>query len=149
MALKSERLKKLENELKDLQQWLKLGLVPKKDIVKHKEEMETLSKKIGEERQRLRDLKESGETEEYTPPKRAGRAAYPVPQTLPEIEVNEEPVTEAGVEMETETFIAETATGEEPEEEEGAEEEEEEEDPFSDQSRWKRGVIKDPESDEW
>jgi len=51
--------------------------------------------------------------------------------------------------METETFIAETATGEEPEEEEGAEEEEEEEDPFSDQSRWKRGVIKDPESDEW
>ncbi len=57
MSLKSERLKKLENELQDLQQWLTLGLVPKKDMEKHKEEMLVLEKKIKEERERLRFLK--------------------------------------------------------------------------------------------
>ena len=36
--IKSERLKKLEVELTDLEQWLKLGLVPKKDVEKHKQE---------------------------------------------------------------------------------------------------------------
>ena len=35
MSLKSERLKKLEKELADLEHWLRLGLVPKKDIPKH------------------------------------------------------------------------------------------------------------------
>ena len=36
MNMKSERLKKLETELEDLEQWMNLGLVPKKDIEKHK-----------------------------------------------------------------------------------------------------------------
>jgi hypothetical protein len=30
--MKSERLKKLEAELEDLEQWMGLGLVPKKDV---------------------------------------------------------------------------------------------------------------------
>lgn len=150
MALKSERLKKLENELKDLEQWLKLGLVPKKDIAKHEEEMSLLTQKIEEEKKRLLALKESGEVEEYTPPKRGGRQAYAEPHTLPEMEVAEETPTEAGVDMETETFTAETSTGEETEEGEGLpKEEEDEEDPFSDKNRWRRGIIEDPESDEW
>ena len=38
MNIKSERLKKLETELEDLEQWMQLGLVPKKDLDKHKEE---------------------------------------------------------------------------------------------------------------
>ena len=148
MALKSERLKKLENELKDLAQWLKLGLVPKKDIVKHQEEMRLLTQKIEDERKRLKTLKESGEVEEYTPPKRGGRPAYSEPHTLPEMEVAEESPTEAGVDMETETFTAETSTGEDTEG--GApKEEEDEEDPFSDKNRWRRGIIEDPESNEW
>ncbi len=152
MALKSERLKKLENEFKDLDHWLQLGLVPKKDIAKHKEEMQQLKEKIDEEKRRLKTLKESGEIEEYVPPKRGGRPVYQEPQTLPEMEVAEEGGTEAGIDMETSTFTAETATGEEVEEgEEGAreEEEEDEEDPFSDRSRWRRGIIEDPESNEW
>ena len=37
--MKSERLKKFENELNDLEQWLNLGLVPKKDLDKHKTEI--------------------------------------------------------------------------------------------------------------
>ena len=104
MVVRSERLKKLENEYKDLEQWLNLGLVPKKDLPKHKEEMEALNQKIEGEKDRLRHLKESGEMEEYVPPKRQPTRAYAEPHTLPEIEVAEEGLTEAGVDMETETY---------------------------------------------
>ena len=51
--MKSERLKKLENELKDLEKWLDLGLVPNKDIEKHKMEIEAIRSRIEEEKQRL------------------------------------------------------------------------------------------------
>src|SRR5215470_3897682 len=54
--IKSERLKKLETELQDLEQWLKLGLVPKKDIEKHKEEIKAVQTKIEEEKERLQFL---------------------------------------------------------------------------------------------
>ena len=89
MVVKSERLKKLENELQDLEQWLKLGLVPKRDLEKHKIEIGALREKINEEEERLRELKESGDMEEYMAPKRGaqGRQAYQEPQTLPGIDV--------------------------------------------------------------
>ncbi len=155
MNIKSERLKKLEAELQDLEQWQKLGLVPKKDVQKHSEEISSLREKIGEERDRLRFLKESGETEEYTPPKRAtGRQAVHEPQSLPDIDIAEEGFTDAGLEMETEPFDVETtASGEEAEEvdEEGgsAAEEDDDEDPFSDRNRWRRGVLEDPDANDW
>ena len=38
--MKSERLKKLEKEIKELKKWLNLDLVPKKDIDKHKKKKE-------------------------------------------------------------------------------------------------------------
>jgi hypothetical protein len=158
MNIKSERLKKLETELLDLQQWLKLGLVPKKDLEKHKEEIGVLQERIAEEKERLRFLKESGEMEEYGPPKRAahGRPAFQE-ASMPDMEMGEENLTEAGLEMETEPFELETSSGEEAEGEteeavEGEEavvEEEEEEDPFSDRNRWRRGVLEDPDSSEW
>ena len=164
MNIKSERLKKLETELQDLDQWLKLGLVPKKDIEKHKVEISALKEKISEEKERLRFLKESGAMEEYTPPKRGPhqRQAFPDTASMPDIDIAEEGMTDAGLDMETESFEAETASGEETEsgtaatgagaeeEEEAAEEEEEEEeDPFSDRNRWKRGVMEDPDADNW
>ena len=49
--IKSERLKKLETELNDLEQWLKLGLVPKKDVDKHKEEILVVRNKIRRKRE--------------------------------------------------------------------------------------------------
>ncbi len=162
MNIKSERLKKLEAELQDLDQWLKLGLVPKKDMEKHKTEMAALKEKISEEKERLRFIKESGAMEEYTPPKRPphARQAFPDTASMPDIEVAEENLTDAGFDMETEAFEAETVSGEEPEaatgaaaegveEEEAEEEVEDEEDPFSDRNRWKRGVLEDPDSDQW
>lgn len=156
MNIKSERLKKLETELHDLEQWLKLGLVPKKDLEKHRSEIKSLSERIDEERDRLRSLKESGEVEEYVPPKRNPRQTFQEPQSMPDMEISgDEGLTDAGLDMETESYEVETSTGEETTEheteEEGAfeEEEEEEEDPFSDRNRWKRGVLEDPDARDW
>lgn len=154
MSIKSERLKKLESEFQDLEQWLKLGLVPKKDMEKHKEEMRSLQDKIGEERERLRFLKESGEMEEFSAPKRpGGRPAAHDPQSLPDIDIAEEGFTDAGLDMETEPFDIETTAsgeeGEEADEDASPAEEEEEEDPFSDRNRWRRGVLEDPDANDW
>lgn len=157
MNMKSERLKKLETELLDLEQWLKLGLVPKKDLEKHREEMSLLHDKIGEEKERLRFLKESGEFEEFSAPKRPahGRQAVHEPHSLPDIDIADEGLTDAGLDMETESFDVEaTSSGEEGGTEEGEEgstqiEEEEEDDPFSDRNRWRRGVLEDPDANDW
>jgi len=155
MNMKSERLKKLETELEDLEQWMHLGLVPKKDVEKHKEEIRSLLSKIEEEKERLRFMKESGELEEYvTPKKSSARQAYAEPHTLPDMDIGEN-MTDAGLEMETETYEMETITEDETSggagtvDEEGAAPEEEDEDPFSDRNRWKRGILEDPEADNW
>jgi hypothetical protein len=147
MNLKSERLKKLETELLDLQKWLDLGLVPKKDIEKHKEEMTLIHQKIDEEKERLRFMKETGDMQDYVAPKKSqAKQVYPEPQTLPEMEVGVD--TDLGLD-ETETFEVETAEQEEFTEVATASEEEEEEDPFSDRNRWKRGILEDPDADNW
>lgn len=151
--MKSERLKKLEAELGDLEQWMKLGLVPKKEMERHKEEISNLKARIQEERERLQFLKESGEIEEYTAPRRGpSKPVYPDTPTMSDVEITEGS-TEAGLDLETEAMDLET--GEEEREEapgeEGPaeEEEEEEEDPFSDRNRWRRGGILDPDASEW
>ena len=42
---KNDKLKKLETELKDLEKWLNLGLVPKEQIKKHKTARATITVK--------------------------------------------------------------------------------------------------------
>jgi len=151
-GLKSERLKKLEMELEDLQQWIKLGLVPKKDVDKHKEEIHAIEEKINEEKDRLRFMKENGETEEFSTPKRnTARQAYAEPHTLPDMEVDVDNLSEAGIDMETEPFDLETTTSGDDTEahEDHTFVEEDEEDPFSDKNRWRRGVMDDPDADNW
>jgi hypothetical protein len=166
--IKSERLRKLEAELNDLQQWLQLGLVPKKDLEKHKEEMGILQARIEEEKERLQFLKEGGEAEEFIVPKRSSaKAGYAEMPTIPDLDMGEggSSMSEGG--FDTDTYISEdTSMGDESEEEhygsgehdeggekgEGggeAEEEEEDESYFSDRNRWKRGGIVDPDADEW
>ncbi len=147
MNLKSERIKKLETELLDLQKWLDLGLVPKKDLEKHKEEIKLIQQKIEEEKERLRFMKETGDMQDYVAPKKSpAKQVYPEPQTLPEMEVGVD--TDLGLD-ETETFEVDTAEQEEPTEVATFVEEEEEEDPFSDRNRWKRGILEDPDADNW
>lgn len=156
--IKSERLKKLEVELHDLEQWLKLGLVPKKDVEKHKEEIQGVLAKIEEEKERLQFLKESGEIEEYTTPKRAtARTGYTEMPTIPDIDIGETAggMSDTGFDMESDAADVESSVIEEreegAEETQAAEEEEEEEEEsfFSDRNRWRRGGIIDPDADEW
>ncbi len=63
--LKSDRLRKLDAELSDLKQWMQLGLVPKKDIKKYKDEIIALEHKIKSEKERIQFLQEHGEAAEY------------------------------------------------------------------------------------
>ena len=158
--MKSERLRKLEAELQDLDQWLRLGLVPKKDVDKHRVEIGALRDKIQEEKERLRFLKESGAMEEYAPSKRPahGRPAFPDTASMPDIEMPEEGVTDFGMEVESESYEFESSSSDESEsgsesgtaaDEEATDNDEDEEDPFSDRNRWKRGVLEDPDTDSW
>lgn len=153
MSIKSERLKKLELELYDLEEWLKLGLVPNKDIEKHQSEIEIVRKKVEEERTRLLALKESGDVDGYSVPKRnpQARQAYQEPTTMPgvDLEATAE-MTDAGLDLETESYDTESTTiSDEDQGEESTMEEEDEEDPFSDKNRWRRGILEDPDSDSW
>jgi len=160
--VKSERLKKLETELNDLEQWLKLGLVPKKDIEKHKEEIQAVQGKIEEEKERLQFLKESGEGEEYVTPKRqATRTAYTEMPTIPDIDIAETAMglTDAGFDLETEAAEIDSSVIEERDDDDDDEatgtgtekddEDEDEESYFSDRNRWKRGGIIDPDANDW
>ncbi len=149
---KSERLKKLEVELNDLEQWLKLGLVPKRDITKHQEEILNIKAKIDEERERLSFLKESGEGEEYVTPKRAPtRAGYTEMPTIPDIDAGETGMGGADTHYSTEM---ESGTGDNSiiEEKEDDEEEatatEEEESTYFNPKRWREGIV-DPDADVW
>lgn len=167
--IKSERLRKLEAELNDLQQWLQLGLVPKKDLERHKEEITVLQARIEEEKERLQFLKEGGEAEEFIAPKRSSaKAGYNEMPTIPDVDMAEggSSMSEGGYDMDT--YISNDTSFEDDTEEEehygsgeheeggeekgeGAKEGEEEEDEsyFSDRNRWKRGGIVDPDADEW
>ncbi len=155
MSMKSERLRKLEIELQDLEQWLKLGLVPKKDMQKHRDEILNLQGKIEEERERLRFLKESGEGEEVGVPKRPAHARqqFQEPHTMADVDIVEEGLTDIGIDVESESYDFESSNGEEAEdgEEEAATsvEEDDEGDPFSDRNRWKRGILEDPDAKDW
>ena len=162
--IKSERLRKLETELNDLEQWLKLGLVPKKDLDKHKEEIKALKQRIQEEKERLQFLKEGGEAEEFIVPKRQNaKAGYNEMPTIPDVDIAEtgSGLTDAGFEMET--YLSEESTYEDDseghdetsahdaddEQEKDEDDTEEDESYFSDRNRWRRGGIVDPEADEW
>lgn len=153
---KSERLKKLEVELNDLEQWLKLGLVPKRDVIKHKEEIQSVTAKIEEEKERLQFLKESGEAEDFITPKRGQtRAGYTEMPTLPDIDAAETAggnYHDSDYQADTEHGEGDSPTTEETVGEEGENtlSEEDEESYFSDKNRWKRGRnIIDPDADEW
>lgn len=150
--MKSERLKKLESELKDLEKWLDLDLVPKKDLEKHKGEIEGLKAKIDEEKQRLLFLKENGDMEEYTMPKRTQQKQAYDPQSMPDMEFDSSS-NDSSYEMETTSFEPDHSTLFDIEmagEEKATAEYEADDDPYSDKNRWRRSTeITDPEHDDW
>ena len=150
--MKSERLKKLELELQDLEQWLNLGLVPKTDIDKHNGEIEIFKKRVDDEKSRLQSIKENGDSEEYSVPKRSvqQRAAYQEPHILPGVDMDEGGggMTDAGLENDSPTTFG-TETGTVADDEAATTISEEDEDPYSDKNRWRRGILEDPDTDSW
>lgn len=154
-GMKSEKLKKLESELRDLQQWLNLGLVPKKDLEKHKKEIEAAKLKIDEENEKLRHLKENGELEEYTMPKRSPQAkqAYQEPNSMPDMDSHSSDMTDAGLELESDSYDASNDSSSIFDLDEAGDDrtlvDDEDENPFSDKNRWRRGILEDPDSNDW
>ena len=147
MKIKTERLKKLEAELKDLEQWLKLGLVPKNEIARHKNEIASIQKKVAEEEARIQFLKENGDVEESTTNrKNSAKATYSDDAYKGTTKTNH--TNEMTLELETDVLDMDNMTQEEHEEREEEEGNEELDDPFSEQSRWLRGV-RDNNFDEW
>lgn len=158
--IKSERLKKLEQELNDLEQWLKLGLVPKNDIDRHTEEIETIKAKVEEEKERLQFLKESGDSGDYAAPKRQqSRSPYTEMPTIPDIDIHESSagVSETSFDMDAESTESDSSIIEERDEDDDDKKgnttfiDEDEESFFSERSRWRRGFkdIPDPDANEW
>lgn len=170
-TIKSERLKKLESELQDLERWLDLSLVPNKDIPKHKEEIKSVKNKIKEEKERLQFLRESGDLDEITSPKRgSSRTAYTEMPTIPDIDQAETQMANyteiSHMDANTEAYDEDEEDIDEDEDEgdekgEGQEDKEtqveeemaDDESYFSDKNRWRRsgreGGILDPEANEW
>jgi hypothetical protein len=153
-TIKSERLKKMEAELTDLEQWLKLGLVPKKDIEKHKEEIIAVQAKISDEKERLQFLKESGEGDDFVAPKRGTtRGSYTEMPTIPDIDVGDTAgaLTESGYESEeTAEHDTGSSTVEEGDDKRSTDTVTEDHDSFfSERNRWRRGGIVDPDADDW
>ena len=148
--MKSERLKKLEKELKDLEHWLNLDLVPKSDIEKHKAEITTIKAKISEERQRLVFLKENGDLEDLTMPKKNQGKNLLETQSIPDVNTNDMTQSDTTV---SDSFEPDHTTLFDVElggQEKTKSDNEQEDDPFSEKNRWRRSLeISDPDSDDW
>ncbi|MEG0036916.1 MAG: hypothetical protein RSB82_02720 [Victivallaceae bacterium] len=148
--MKSERLKKLESELNDLEQWMKLGLVPKKEIDRHQEEISQLKLKILEEQERLQLLKENGEIEEYVTPRRSpAKTVYPEGPSISDMEFHEPTETEIDLDARETTEIDLSDDEKEEHSSESDGNDYDDDDPFSDRNRWRRGGIMDPDANEW
>ena len=149
MNNKTERLKKLETELKDLKDWMKLGLVPKGDLPKHKEEIATIQAKIGEEKDRIQFLKDNGELDElYATRKTPTRNSYSDNPTISDINITEHDSSN-DMAADSETDSIDVAAKPAASADEDTEVEETDwEDPYSDRARWQRGML-DPSDDSW
>jgi len=151
-----EKLKKLEHELCELKQWLNLGLVPKKEIEKHKMEIDVLKKRVQEEKRRLQSLKEGDDAEEFSVPKRnlQSKQPYSETNTMPGVAISGggSSVTDVGIEAESDTAFEDkttTISGDDSSTEEMLTVAEDDEDPFSDKNRWRRGILEDPDGNSW
>jgi len=150
--IKSERLKKFEIELSDLEQWLRLGLVPKKDVEKHKQDIQTLIQKIANEKERLESSKnnESVSTEHFAPKQSNKPKSYEEvilldnEESVENLPCSEFDLNEEGSEVENSIFKeidAERNFSTEPEADDELD--------FSDKSRCGRLKNVDPDNEYW
>jgi hypothetical protein len=135
--MSDERLKKLEADLKDLEQWLNLGLVPKKDLEKHKEELRLLEEKIRIERERLRKMKETEDFDNIHL-KKARKNTLDITGEF----------SDPGMEVEEEEndFVKDDGRDDSSpfDDEDDDEDDDDDDDPFSDSNRWRRAILDNP-----
>lgn len=150
MSSKSDRLKKYERELADLKQWLKLGLVPKKDRPRHEQEMAALEQKIEEEQQRSKAAKDSLEGDDYIAPKRqAPKPAYGDNPTLSGINLADDQGSESGFGLDSEaTTLEESLYEHRDDTASGGDEYGDMDRARKYYDRWESG-FRDPDDDEW
>lgn len=152
---KSDRLRKLEMEYNDLKQWLDLKLVPRKDLALHEAELKALEAKIFDEKKRLQTIKDSPDGDEYSIPRRntGAKANYNDGGLSEEMEIegSDEGLTDAGLDMESESYEGGSASSFDLYEsfDDQNTETEEDEDPFSDRNRWKRGILEEQDNSQW
>lgn len=158
MSAKSDRLRKLEAELQDLEHWLKLDLVPKKDLKQHKDEIKAIQKKIEEEHSRMQNSKDSGQDEYITPKRQNQRPAYSENPTISGIDVdNESNFSDTGMDNESDAGTDDSAYHDEDEDSTSVGTDEDEprrkkkdidEDLFSDKGRYRSG-FRDPDAEDY
>jgi hypothetical protein len=86
-------------------------------------------------------------------PKRSPQSKQPYQEahSIPDIDM-EDDYDDSSLNLDTESYEVESSSLfdiEEGAEERSESDEEEDEDPFSDRSRWKRGILEDPDANEW
>lgn len=153
MNAKSDRLKKFESELKDLEDWLRLGLVPKKDIESHNVEIKETKLKIQEEQKRIKKLKESGDLEEYVSRKTSPRPApFSDSPTMPDLDMgSHDDYVDLNVAHDVDNFEFDTSSiiEEKDTTDDTVLETKEEDNPFSERNRWIRGMAEHEDEDSW
>jgi len=151
--IKSERLKKFESELRDLEEWQRLGLVPKKDIDKHQNDIQAIKQKITNEKDKLQSSNncETDSLGHFLPKQSTRKIHYEgiVPEDIEVVESqNELPCSE--FELTAEEDEVENSTFKEIDTEfEPSTESDENELYFSEKSRWNRLKDIDPNNDHW
>lgn len=145
MPFKTDRLRKLETELEDLEKWLTLGMVPKQDIPKHNEEICLVRERIEEELAKIEHIRLNGHPEEFITPKRqSSKLVLNDGPSISDLEVGED--HEDSSVSDDETYDSQSSASETREE---TQRDEDDQDPFHEKNRWKKREIIDPEVDDW
>lgn len=145
MPLKTDRLRKLETELEDLNKWLTLGMVPKKDIEKHKEEISFVQDKINDELAKMEHMRQNGHPEEFVTPKRqSSKLVLNDGPSISDMDVREdydEMSASDDATYDSQVSSSETQSDETQRDDDN--------DPFLERNRWRKREIIDPEVDDW
>lgn len=145
MPIKTDRLRKLESELEDLNKWLTLGMVPKKDIEKHKEEIALVQEKIDDELAKIEHIRQNGHPEEFVTPKRqSSKLVLNDGPSISDMDVRED-YDDVSV-SDDETYDSQVSSRDTQSDET---QRDDDNDPFHERNRWKKRDIIDPEVDDW
>lgn len=149
MAAKTDRLRKLETELEDLKRWLDLGMVPKQDIKKHKDEIASIEAKIQDELDKIEYIKQNGQPEEFVTPKRqSNKLVVNDGPSISDLDIGDDDYEENSF-LEDESRDYDSQTSDSDTSSDDTSHDDYDQDPFHEKNRWRKREIIDPDSDDW